>query len=555
MENQRTILIVLLMVVLVFIWQAWLTEQAVKYRPPAISTPAEPTAVEQPRIRSDDLPTPTVALPAERPKGERVRVVTDLFEVEIDTAQGDLYFVGLRTYPESLEQKDRPFAVLHATATETFIAQVGLLSSTADIKLPNHYQNAVTQFVVEQNEYRMTDDQEVLEVPFVFRDPSGFTLTKTYRFERNKFVIGITQRVDNGSSQEWVGRAYQQFKRTPPVAVNHWGMGVYTYTGGVISTPEKSYEKIPFETLAKQDLNRQVVGGWVAMIQHYFLAAWLPDQKEVNGFFSRKVPNGQPRYLLGLVSRDQTIASGSHAEFKSRLYVGPKLQDQLAELAPHLNLTVDYGIFTVIAQPLFWLLKMFYWMVGNWGWAIILLTVLIKAAFYKLSETSYRSMANMRRVMPEMTRLKERYGHDKQRMNQELMTLYQREKINPFGGCLPILIQIPVFIALYWVLLESVELRQSPFMFWIQDLSVKDPLYILPLIMGVTMFIQQKLSPPPPDPMQANVMMILPIIFTFFFLWFPAGLVLYWVVNNILSIAQQYVITRQVEGDTSTQKA
>jgi YidC/Oxa1 family membrane protein insertase len=250
-------------------------------------------------------------------------------------------------------------------------------------------------------------------------------------------------------------------------------------------------------------------------------------------------------------SNRQTAPVGGSATFHSRLYLGPKIQDKLEEVAPYLNLTVDYGLLTVIAQPLFWMLKLIHTVIGNWGWAIIVLTILIKAAFFKLSETSYRSMANMRRLTPQFAKIKERYGDDKQKMNQALMEMYKKEKINPLGGCLPIIVQIPVFIALYWVLLETVELRQAPFMFWIQDLSAKDPYFVLPLIMGVTMFIQQKLNPPPPDPVQAKVMMALPLVFTVFFLWFPSGLVLYWVVNNVLSIAQQYVITKRVEAATA----
>jgi YidC/Oxa1 family membrane protein insertase len=281
------------------------------------------------------------------------------------------------------------------------------------------------------------------------------------------------------------------------------------------------------------------------MIQHYFLAALVPKQDQTDIFYT-KVIDGN-RFVLGMLGQQQTVAPGEVGTFAAQLYVGPKIQDRLEEVAPNLRLTVDYGFLTIIAQPLFWLLKMIHRIVGNWGWAIIVLTVLIKAAFFKLSETSYKSMANMRRLAPKMASLKERYGDDRQRMNQAMMDMYKKEKINPLGGCLPIVVQIPVFIALYWMLLESVELRQAPFMLWIQDLSVKDPYYVLPIIMGVTMFIQQKLNPPPPDPMQAKVMMALPFVFTFFFLFFPAGLVLYWVVNNVLSIAQQYVITKRVE--------
>jgi YidC/Oxa1 family membrane protein insertase len=374
---------------------------------------------------------------------------------------------------------------------------------------------------------------------------------KTYTFQRGSFLVELNQRVENGSASDWQGGQYRQFQRTPPKTSNSFfGGGVITYTGAVISTPAQRYQKISFDDIAKQDLNQSVKGGWIAMIQHYFLGAWIPNPGETNDFYTKVV--GGNRYVVGMSGAVQTVPVGATGDFHTRLYIGPKLQDALDEIAPNLQLTVDYGMLTIIAEPLFWLLKAIHAIIGNWGWAIIFLTVLIKLAFYKLSETSYRSMANMRRLAPELTRLKEMYGDDKQKMNEAMMNLYKKEKVNPLGGCLPILVQIPVFIALYWVLVESVQLRQAPFMLWINDMAIPDPYYVLPLIMGVTMFIQQKLSPAPPDPVQAKVMMALPIVFTFMFLWFPAGLVLYWVVNNALSIAQQWVITKRVEEGTDT---
>ncbi|MCW8828659.1 MAG: membrane protein insertase YidC, partial [Gammaproteobacteria bacterium] len=302
-----------------------------------------------------------------------------------------------------------------------------------------------------------------------------------------------------------------------------------------------------FDDMRKETLSRNIEGGWAAMIQHYFLSAWVPQPDEAANYYS-KAPGGN-RYILGMVSPAMSVAPGESQSISSRLYVGPKLQDQLEEVAKGLELTVDYGFLTVIAKPLFWMLELIHSFVGNWGWSIILITIMIKAAFYKLSETSYKSMAQMRKLQPRLKQLKERFGDDKQKLNEAMMKMYREEKINPLGGCLPILVQIPVFIALYWMLLESVEMRQAPFMFWIQDLSIKDPYFVLPVLMGITMFIQHRLNPTPLDPIQARVMMILPIAFTFFFMFFPAGLVLYWVVNNTLSIAQQYYITRVVIGD------
>jgi YidC/Oxa1 family membrane protein insertase len=297
-----------------------------------------------------------------------------------------------------------------------------------------------------------------------------------------------------------------------------------------------------------EPLRLELIGGWSAMIEHYFVGAWVPNQEETNLFYSIVSRSASPRlYTLGMRSPARVVAPGESTVFASELFVGPKLQHRLEQIAPGLELTVDYGYLTVIAKPLYWILEWIHRFVGNWGWSIILLTILIKLAFYKLSETSYRSMAKMRNVQPRMQALRERYGDDKQRMNQALMELYKTEKINPLGGCLPILIQIPVFISLYWVLLESVEMRQAPFIFWIQDLSTKDPYYVLPVLMGITMFAQQKLNPAPIDPVQQKIMMSLPFVFTVFFAFFPAGLVLYWFVNNLLSIAQQWAITKRME--------
>lgn len=550
-ENQRLILIAALVFVVFLLWQNWLEFQAKKYPPPAppvATIPVSPAGPNQPAaIPGQDVPTvgPTAAaspgatLPG---GGQRVRVVTDVFDIEIDTIGGDLRQAGLRTYPVSAKQPDQPFRLLQDSGPDLFIAQSGLVAS-GDAPAPNHY----AAFVAEQNEYRLADGQDTLTVPLYWSDPSGLKAIKTYTFHRGSFLVDLSQKLENASASEWRGSQYRQFQRTPPkTASSFFGSGVITYTGAVISTPEQRYEKISFDNIAKQELNQTVKDGWIAMIQHYFLGAWIPDPVAEENFYTRKA-EGADRYIAGMRGEVKAVPTGATEEFHTRLYVGPKLPDVLEKIAPNLQLTVDYGKLTVIAVPLFWLLAKIHWVVGNWGWAIIFLTILIKLAFYKLSETSYRSMANMRRLAPELNRLKEAYGDDKQKMNQAMMDMYKKEKVNPLGGCLPILVQIPVFIALYWVLVESVQLRQAPFMLWIRDMSIPDPYYVLPLIMGVTMFVQQKLSPAPPDPVQAKVMMALPIVFTFMFLWFPAGLVLYWVVNNILSIAQQWVITKRVE--------
>ncbi|PIE82730.1 MAG: membrane protein insertase YidC [Candidatus Contendobacter odensis] len=561
MENQRLILVMVLVFILFLLWQNWVEFQAVKY-----GSPPAPAAEMQTGSTTDDasvpvMPDPVTTVqdvpditstageaPQEPDAGQIVRVTTDLIKAEIHTIGGTLRQVGLRTYPTSVKKPDEPFLLFRDSGQEIFIAQSGLLALDG-LPAPNHY----AEFTTDQHKYRLADGQDTLEVQLNWSDPAGLKVTKTYVFHRGSFLVTLHHRVENSMATDWRGSLYRQFQRTPPASSGgFFSGGVITYTGVVVSTPEQRYEKISFSDIEKKALSQRVQGGWVAMIQHYFLGAWIPDQHKTNAFYTKVV--GGNRYVAGLRSAIQTVAAGATHNFNTQLYVGPKLPRTLAEIAPNLQLTVDYGSLTIISEPLFWLLEKIHAVVGNWGWAIIFLTLLIKLAFYKLSETSYRSMANMRRLAPELARLKDLYGDDKQKMNEMMMGLYKREKVNPLGGCLPILIQIPVFIALYWVLVESVQLRQAPFMLWIQDMSIPDPYYVLPLIMGATMLIQQKLSPAPPDPMQAKIMMALPIVFTFMFLWFPSGLVLYWVVNNILSILQQWVITRRVESGADNGK-
>jgi YidC/Oxa1 family membrane protein insertase len=419
--------------------------------------------------------------------------------------------------------------------SNTFIAQSGLLSSQ---EAPDHH----AVYGAEQGEYRLAGNANELKVRLNWTGSAGVTVTKVYTFTRGSYVVGVEYQINNASAADWQGRAYHQLQRSRQERESAL---IYTYTGGVLYSAESKYEKISFDDMDKEVLSRDTKGGWAAMIQHYFVGAWLPDASQLNHYYSKALD--KKNYVIGMVTPEFAVPAGKSMNINGRLYVGPKEQDVLKDIAPGLELTVDYGWLTFLAKPLFWLLKHIEMLVHNWGWAIILLTLLIKLAFYKLSETSYKSMANMRKVAPKLTALRERYGDDRQRMSQAMMELYKKEKINPLGGCLPILVQIPVFIALYWVLLESVEMRQADFMLWLNDLSSKDPYYVLPLIMGATMFIQQKLNPPPPDPIQAKVMMALPFIFTLFFAFFPAGLVLYWVANNFLSISQQWYITRKIE--------
>lgn len=521
------------------IWQAWQKD----YVHPTIVETQISAAKDTPAVPlmpgAETAPTDAPSVKAIS-SAERITVETDLFKIEIDTQGGDLREVDLKQYPVSQDKPDEPFRLMHDGA-EIFIAQSGLLPvQGSNSAAPSHHQIYTTT----AKSYQLVNGQDSLEVRLNWKDSSGLSVDKVYTFYRGKYVVGVRFEINNGSVKEWAGHRYDQLVRTIPL--EQGSFFIHTYTGGVIYSQEEKYEKISFDDMAKEALNRNITGGWAAIIQHYFIGAWIPAKEETNNFYSKVPSDG--RYILGMVGAPLTIAAGESAKLNSQLYIGPKLQNEMEQTAEGLELTVDYGILTIISKPLFWLLEMIHGVVNNWGWAIIFLTVLLKAAFYKLSETSYKSMAQMRKMQPKLALLKENFGDDKKKLNEAMMKMYREEKINPLGGCLPILVQIPVFIALYWMLLENVEIRQQPFMLWIQDLTAQDPYYILPVLMGITMLIQHKLNPSPLDPIQARVMMILPIAFTFFFLFFPSGLVLYWVVNNTLSIAQQYYITRVVIG-------
>ena len=548
MENQRIILFFALSFVLLLIWQSWQkdfgeqpqSEQATIVEQPQTAgkqvadVPATPAA----KSEQSGPATPEVReLPEIIKQGKRIHVLTDLLDVQIDTIGGDVRQVELLDYPVKADKPDVPFRLMEDTPKRIFIAQSGLLSKEP---APDHH----AEYLADKLTYQLPAGSDEIRVPLHWRSPEGIAVTKTFVFRRNSYVIKVEHVVKNDSQMLWQGNAYRQLQRSEPTK-DEKPRFIYTYIGGVIYSPENKYEKIKLDDMTEQDLSRDIKGGWAAMIQHYFVGAWVPEQDQ-NDHFYTKAPPGQP-YVLGLISPQFSVEPGKTGMVDSRLYVGPKDQQRLKKIAKGLDLTVDYGVLTVLAKPIFWLMGYIHSVIGNWGWSIIILTLLIKLVFYKLSETSYRSMANMRTMQPKIVALRKRYGDDRQRMSQAMMELYKKEKINPLGGCLPMVVQIPVFIALYWVLLESVELRQTPFMFWIHDLSTKDPYYILPLLMGTTMFIQQRLNPPPPDPIQAKVMMALPFIFTLFFAFFPSGLVLYWVTNSSISILQQWYITRSIE--------
>lgn len=550
MDFQRLLLVIALALVTLMLYQAWQKDfgphpinptTVVATTSPghaaAVQSDVPTAAISATPVAKSAAPAPSQALQS----GRRIRVVTDNYVIELDTRGGDLRRADLRHYPVSVEEKNKPFRLMDDGSTDLFVAQSGLLpgNGTAAADTPDHH----ALFTADQDVYRMEPGEKTLLVKLHWSDGKGLTVTKTYTFHRGSYVIDVAYDVNNATAQPWSGHAYYQFQRERPAKAKH-SYGSHSYTGGVVHSKQVHYEKISFDDLDKKPFEQNMTGGWAAMIQNYFLGAWIPPQNATDTFYSKAL--GEQRYLLGLMGPAVTVAPHQQGTLSARLYVGPKLQDHLDQVADGLALTVDYGRLTVLAQPIYWLLKHIYSIVGNWGWSIIILTLMIKLAFFKLSATSYKSMANMRKLQPRMKALKERFGDDRQAMNEATMKLYKEEKINPLGGCLPIAIQIPVFIALYWVLLYSVELRQAPFIFWIHDLSIKDPYFVLPVINGLAMLVQQRLNPSPMDPIQAKVMMILPLMFTFFFAFFPAGLVLYWIVNSGASIAQQWYITRWV---------
>ena len=495
---------------------------------------------------SSDIPIATKIETAQTPElstasqQQLISVTTDHLSVLIDTHGGDIVKVALPNHLKEIDTPNDPFVLLNRTAQTTYIAQSGLIGADGtdtSAGRPN--------FNTLKNEYILSDDEDSISIDLFINDNS-VKIIKRFTFHRGDNLINLEYIIDNQTSIDWTAGLFAQIKRDSHNPVETSAMGMQPFLGAAITTEEENYKKLSFDDLEEDgSFKTTKEGGWVAMVQHYFISAWIPDSSLSNSFNLRKTSGDM--YLLGFTSPQVTVAPLSQAVIKADFYAGPKDVYRLEKISPYLDLTVDYGWLWWIAKPLFQFLNFIYGFIGSWGWSIIALTVIIKAIFFPLSATSYRSMAKMRKFGPEMQRMKETYGDDRQRMSQEMMKLYKKEKINPLGGCLPILVQMPVFISLYWVLMESVELRHTPFLGWIADLSVRDPYFVLPLIMGITMFIQQKLNPVPPDPTQARIMQMMPIVFTFMFLWFPAGLVLYWVVNNTLSITQQYLITKKID--------
>ncbi len=550
MDNSRLFLYAALAFVGLLIWEQWKTDYGPQPEPAPIVQQQQQSSnnslASNPE-HTGDLPeltnlkenTANETNNNVTTSGKLIHVETDVIDAQIDTLGGVIKSLKLKKFPVDIEHKDEFLEIIYNRPDSLYLVQNGLRSPSSSA--PTHF----SSFTSKKDSYVMDDSADVLSVPFEWQE-NGITVIKTYEFKRGDYLVNLNQRVVNNSDTDWVGSQYRQLQRSKPLSTSKV---LYTYTGAVVYNDEIKYEKVKFDSMEEKQFQLQSKGGWVAMLQHYFISAWVTQSDETNLAYSLANKTHMPAtYTIGLRSENQQVTAGSEGEFNSQLFVGPKIVKRLEEISPGLELTVDYGALTFLSKPLYWLLSFYNSIVGNWGIAIILLTLTVKGIFYKLSEKSYKSMARMRKVGPRLKALKERYGDDRQQMNKAMMELYKEEKINPLGGCLPMLVQMPVFIALYWALLESVDLRQAPFFFWIQDLSVMDPYYILPVLMGISMIIQQKLSPTPmADPIQAKMMMALPLVFTVFFAFFPAGLVLYWVSNNTLTIAQQWVITKRIE--------
>ena len=570
MTNTRPVLLFALLLVGYFLYGAWQQD----YNAPAVpaaagaSAPAatatapagavgqNPADVPSATTSSAATPTaPTAVVPGSVPNDSapRIEVRTDVLRVTISATGGSLVGASLLNYPVDPKDKATPVRLFDDSGEHYFVAQSGLVSSTGPA--PNH--NAI--FSGEKGSYTLADGENQIEVPLTWKDPSGLTVKKVYIFTRGSYLVEMRDEITNGTAASWTGSEYRQLQRVPPVVAKGglfsvYNSEAYAFAGAAWYSPQDKFNKLPFAKFADTPLKKDASGGWTAMLQHYFFAAWIPPATETEQLSTLVVGNdGAPRYLIRALSPAVVVPANQTTTVSTRLWVGPKLQSELAGVAPGLELTADYGILTVIAEPIHWILVQLHKLVGNWGLAIILLVLLIKLALYKPSEAQYRSMAKMKQFQPRLEALKERYPDDKQKLQAATMELYKKEKINPLGGCLPILIQMPIFFALLWVLQESVELRQAPFFGWIQNLSAPDPFFILPILNGAAMLVTQWLSPAAPgmDPVQQRMMKAMPLIFAVMFAFAPAGLTLYWTVNSWLSLLQQWVITKRVGGEAA----
>lgn len=527
MDTRRLILFVIFSFSIMLLWDAW-QQQHAPATPPAVSADT-PEAIAATNAQTKPVETNGFKLTS----AERIHVTTDLYTAEIDVIGGDLRKLSLRKH--LADDNAGPYELMTDDAKDKlYVAQTGLKGEG----LPTHHQ----RFNAAQTQFDMAEQQDQLEVVLTAADESGVAVKKVYTFHRGQYLIDVRYDITNNRQQAIQPSVYYQIIHDNQS--NQGSKMMPTFTGGAYYTDLDKYNKLKFDDMAKQDVSINAKDGWIGLVQHYFVSAWIPQTTAGRKIYTTKL--SEQNFSVGTVYPVGEIAAGASKSINATLFSGPQVQQDLIAAAPGLEHVVDYSYLTVIAKPLMWLLTHIHDVVQNWGLAIILLTVLIKAAFFKLSASGYRNMAHLREIAPRLQALKDKFGDDKQKLQQAMMDMYRTEKINPMGGCLPILVQIPVFISLYWVLLGSVELRHAPFFGWIQDLSATDPYFVLPILMGATMIIQSYLNPPPTDPIQAKVMKIMPVLFSVFFFFFPAGLVLYWLVNNILSIWQQWYINRTI---------
>ncbi|WP_445778110.1 membrane protein insertase YidC [Shewanella sp.] len=537
MESQRNILLIGLLFVSFLMWQQWQTDKAPK--PVAQQTVTQTNTAT---INGADVPeADSTGMPVDLPATKNlITVSTDQLDIKISPVGGDIVYAALVTHKVEID-KDDPFIILEQTNNHTYIAQSGLIGRNGI----DSSAKGRAAFTTQQTNYTLADGQDTLSVPLTYTAEDGVTYVKTFTFTRGQYDVGVDYSINNTSDTALQVQMYGQIKQT--IRESESSMMMPTYRGAAFSTQDTRYEKYSFEDMADKNLGKATLGGWAAMLQHYFVSAWIPPATDSNTIFSSVSAGGLAN--IGFRGAVYDIAPGTTQKISSQFYVGPKNQKALSAISETLNLVVDYGFLWWLAVPIHWLLMFYQSFVGNWGMAIILITLTVRGLLYPLTKAQYSSMAKMRNLQPKLAEMKERFGDDRQKMGQAMMELYKKEKVNPMGGCLPILLQMPIFIALYWVLLESYELRHAPFMLWINDLSVQDPYYVLPLLMGVSMWLMQKMQPMAPtmDPMQVKMMQWMPVIFTVFFLWFPAGLVLYWLVGNLVAITQQKIIYAGLE--------
>ncbi|WP_233972211.1 membrane protein insertase YidC [Pectobacterium versatile] len=534
MDSQRNLLLIALLFVTFMLWQAWETDK---------NPPATTQAIQQATNAVTGDAT-NQGVPASG-QGKLITVKTDVLSLTINTRGGDIEQAHLLAYPDTLGS-DKPFHLLETTSEFVYQAQSGLTGKNG----PDNPANGPRPlFTTTQDSFELADGQSELHIPMTYTAADGVTYTKTFVLKRGDYVLNVDYSVNNTSAQPLELTLFGQLKQSMELP-KHRDTGssnfaLHTYRGAAFSSSEDKYKKYSFSDM-DENLNITTNGGWVAMLQQYFATAWIPTTAGANTFYTSKLGNGQA--AIGFKSAPVVVAAGSQQDLKTTLWVGPEIQDKMAAVAPHLDLTVDYGWLWFISQPLFKLLKFLHSFIGNWGFSIIAITFIVRGIMYPLTKAQYTSMAKMRLLQPKLQAMRERIGDDKQRMSQEMMALYKSEKVNPLGGCFPLLIQMPIFLALYYMLMGSVELRHAPFALWIHDLSAQDPYYILPILMGVTMFFIQKMSPTTvTDPMQQKIMTYMPVIFTVFFLWFPSGLVMYYIVSNLVTILQQQLIYRGLE--------